>query len=63
MIVVRDLSYLAPSRGAVYDTAVVDTGLWRSGVSYLRFSLCGAASLFLSDEARLGVDDLSGSVG
>ena len=35
---------------------------------YLRFQIwgflmCGAASLFLSDAARLGVGDLSGSVG
>ena len=39
VIFVRDLSYLAPSRGAVCDTAVIDTGLRRSGVSYLGFAI------------------------
>ena len=29
----RDLSYLQPSRGAVCDTAVIDTGLRISAVS------------------------------
>ena len=55
VIFVRDLTYLEPRRGAVCDTAVIDTGLRRSGVSYLSFLLCGAASLFLSDVARLWV--------
>ena len=42
----------------------LDTGLRRSGVSYLGgFLLCGEVSLFLSDAARLGVADLSGSIG
>ena len=34
-IVVRDLSYLEPSKGALCVTAVIDTGLRRSVVSYL----------------------------
>ena len=55
VIFFRDLPYLEPRRGAVCDTAVIDTGLRRSGVPCLRFLLCGEASLFLSDVARLWV--------
>ena len=39
VIVVRDLSYLEPSRWALCVTAVVDTGLRRSVVSYLGFPI------------------------
>ena len=48
---------LAPSRrAAVCGTVVIDTALRGSGVSYLGFLILrGAASLSLSDAARLGV--------
>ena len=36
VLVVRNLSYLAPSRRDVCDTAVVDTGLRRLGVYTVR---------------------------
>ena len=39
VIFVRDLSYLQPSRGAVCDTTVIDTGLRISAVSYLGFPI------------------------
>ena len=39
VIFVRDLSYLSPIRGAIRDTAFIDTGLPRSGVSYLGFPI------------------------
>ena len=39
VIFASDLSYLQLNRGAVWDTAVVDTGLRRSGVSYLGFPI------------------------
>ena len=62
MIFVRDLSCLEPSRVAMMlRLSILVFG--DLGFHIWVFLLCGVSSLFLSSVPRLGVPDLSGSVG